>query len=280
MFDPQNRPQNRKGFHCREFEKAVARLRALGKKNWKSKAYREAWARGMAAIDWSKPTVVEQAFIQLFKAMALPLKYSAGRIWLQSSTGPVSPDFILPGKKKCVEVYTKAMPSFMEDRSTDVWSKKRAKVLRTAGYETLFLAVEDIQSCLPQVQQFVHNGMTVLESRPIRLKELRGCERNGKDVVVYDIRMEEGANVLFYSRVASHNCGSAIASSSLATEWVKGKTVEEALAIQNTEIVKELALPPVKIHCSVLAEDAIRAAIADWKKKQSINEDGTPPVNS
>jgi NifU-like protein involved in Fe-S cluster formation len=64
-------------------------------------------------------------------------------------------------------------------------------------------------------------------------------------------------------------CGSAIASSSLATEWVKGKTVEEALKIRNTDIVNELALPPVKIHCSVLAEDAIRAAIADYQSKQS-----------
>ena len=62
-------------------------------------------------------------------------------------------------------------------------------------------------------------------------------------------------------------CGSAIASSSLATEWIKGRTVDEALAIKNTEIVEELALPPVKIHCSVLAEDSIRTAINDWKKK-------------
>jgi nitrogen fixation NifU-like protein len=67
-------------------------------------------------------------------------------------------------------------------------------------------------------------------------------------------------------------CGSAIASSSLATEWVKGKTIAEALSISNTDIVKELALPPVKIHCSVLAEDAIRAAIGDWKKKNSVGE--------
>jgi nitrogen fixation NifU-like protein len=65
-------------------------------------------------------------------------------------------------------------------------------------------------------------------------------------------------------------CGSAIASSSLATEWVKGKTVEEALSIKNTDIVRELSLPPVKIHCSVLAEDAIKAAIGDWKKKHGI----------
>jgi nitrogen fixation NifU-like protein len=67
-------------------------------------------------------------------------------------------------------------------------------------------------------------------------------------------------------------CGSAIASSSLPTEWLKGKTVDEALAIKNTDIVTELSLPPVKIHCSVLAEDAIKAAIADYKKKQ-----GTSP---
>jgi nitrogen fixation NifU-like protein len=70
-------------------------------------------------------------------------------------------------------------------------------------------------------------------------------------------------------------CGSAIASSSLATEWVKGRTVEDALTIKNTDIVKELALPPVKIHCSVLAEDAIRAAIGDWKKKQATTAPAT-----
>ena len=70
------------------------------------------------------------------------------------------------------------------------------------------------------------------------------------------------------AKFKTFGCGSAIASSSLATEWVKGKTVDEALAIKNMDIVKELALPPVKIHCSVLAEDAIRAAIGDWKKKQ------------
>jgi len=67
----------------------------------------------------------------------------------------------------------------------------------------------------------------------------------------------------------TYGCGSAIASSSLLTEWVKGKTLEEAKAIKNTEIAEELALPPVKIHCSVLAEDAINAAIADYKKKNT-----------
>ena len=70
------------------------------------------------------------------------------------------------------------------------------------------------------------------------------------------------------ARFKTYGCGSAIASSSLVTEWVKGKTVDEATTITNKEIAKELALPPVKIHCSVLAEDAIKAAIADFKKKR------------
>jgi Fe-S cluster assembly scaffold IscU len=89
------------------------------------------------------------------------------------------------------------------------------------------------------------------------------------DVMKLQIKVNPQTNVIEDAKFKTFGCGSAIASSSLATEWVKGKTVDEALAIKNTEIVKELALPPVKIHCSVLAEDAIRAAIGDWKKKQS-----------
>ena len=72
------------------------------------------------------------------------------------------------------------------------------------------------------------------------------------------------------ARFKTFGCGSAIASSSLVTEWVKGKSVDEAMTIKNTQIAKELALPPVKIHCSVLAEDAIKSAIADWKKKKGL----------
>ena len=86
------------------------------------------------------------------------------------------------------------------------------------------------------------------------------------DVMKLQIKVEDG--IITDAKFKTFGCGSAIASSSLATEWVKGKTIDEALQIKNTEIVRELSLPPVKIHCSVLAEDAIRAAIADWKKKQ------------
>lgn len=78
--------------------------------------------------------------------------------------------------------------------------------------------------------------------------------------------------IIVDSKFKTFGCGSAIASSSLATEWVKGKTLEEALKIKNTDIVKELSLPPVKIHCSVLAEDAIKSAVKDWKAKQDKKE--------
>ena len=89
------------------------------------------------------------------------------------------------------------------------------------------------------------------------------------DVMKLQIRVNRETNVIEEAKFKTFGCGSAIASSSLATEWVKGKTVEEALSIKNTDIVRELSLPPVKIHCSVLAEDAIRAAIGDYKKKVS-----------
>jgi nitrogen fixation NifU-like protein len=87
------------------------------------------------------------------------------------------------------------------------------------------------------------------------------------DVMKLQIKVNEESGVIEDAKFKTFGCGSAIASSSLATEWVKGKTLAEALAIKNTDIVKELSLPPVKIHCSVLAEDAIKAAITDWKKK-------------
>jgi nitrogen fixation NifU-like protein len=86
------------------------------------------------------------------------------------------------------------------------------------------------------------------------------------------IRVNPETQVIEEAKFKTFGCGSAIASSSLATEWIKGRTVDDALAIKNTDIVKELSLPPVKIHCSVLAEDAIRAAIGDWKKKNGAAE--------
>src|SRR5213595_3200503 len=88
------------------------------------------------------------------------------------------------------------------------------------------------------------------------------------DVMKLQVKVNPDTGVIDDAKFKTFGCGSAIASSSLATEWLKGKTIDEAMAIKNTDIVTELSLPPVKIHCSVLAEDAIKAAISDYKKKQ------------
>jgi nitrogen fixation NifU-like protein len=91
------------------------------------------------------------------------------------------------------------------------------------------------------------------------------------DVMKLQIEVDAQTRVITDAKFKTFGCGSAIASSSLATEWVKGKTIEEALEIKNTQIVEELSLPPIKIHCSVLAEDAIKAAINDYIKKNDSN---------
>ncbi len=95
------------------------------------------------------------------------------------------------------------------------------------------------------------------------------------DVMKLQIQVDDKTGKITDARFKTFGCGSAIASSSLATEWIKGKTIDEALQIKNTDIVHELALPPVKIHCSVLAEDAIRSAIADYQTKQKNRENGS-----
>ena len=92
------------------------------------------------------------------------------------------------------------------------------------------------------------------------------------DVMKLAIKVNPETGLIEEAKFKTFGCGSAIASSSLATEWLKGKTVEEALAIKNTEIVEELALPPVKVHCSVLAEDAIKAALKNYQEKQDATE--------
>jgi nitrogen fixation NifU-like protein len=91
------------------------------------------------------------------------------------------------------------------------------------------------------------------------------------DVMKLQIKVNEHG-VIEDARFKTYGCGSAIASSSLVTEWVKGKTLDQAMEIKNTQIAQELALPPVKIHCSILAEDAIKAAIADYKEKHEAGQ--------
>ena len=100
------------------------------------------------------------------------------------------------------------------------------------------------------------------------------------DVMQLQIKVNEATGKIEDAKFKCFGCGSAIASSSLATEWLKGKTIDEGLAIKNTQIVEELSLPPVKIHCSVLAEDAIRAAIADYKTKNGLASETEQPAQA
>jgi NifU-like protein involved in Fe-S cluster formation len=276
-YDHSTLPQNSKGYvHTNpEWNK---KLSAGLVERWKDTNFRKNWANGMSKIDRSAPTSIEREFIKLFEENNVGIRFSAGKIWIQTEDGPASPDFIIPGKKKCVEVYTKKMPIFMQDRSEGSdYEEKRGKQLATAGYETLFIPIEEIDSALEKINNFIHNGMKVISVSPITHgNELRGCERENikipvrkkKRVAVFDLELEEGAHVYFANRVGSHNCGSAIAASSLTTEYLKGRTLDQATEIKNTEIAEELALPPVKIHCSVLAEDSIKSAIKNYKEKQ------------
>ena len=97
------------------------------------------------------------------------------------------------------------------------------------------------------------------------------------DVMKLQIKVDADGRIVD-AKFKTYGCGSAIASSSLATEWIKGKRLDEALSIKNTSIVEELSLPPVKIHCSVLAEDSIRTAISDYKKKNGLGAESADPA--
>ncbi len=99
------------------------------------------------------------------------------------------------------------------------------------------------------------------------------------DVMKLQIRVGDDG-IIQDAKFKTYGCGSAIASSSLVTEWVKGKTLDQAMSIRNTHIAEELALPPVKIHCSILAEDAIKAAVADYRQKHGLAEAATPAALS
>lgn len=267
-FDKSVLPQNQAGYVCKDPNTAALRKSIAAKKKWNDSDYRTKWSVGMSNIDRTTPTSIEQKFITLFEENNVAVKYSANKIWIQTSSGPASPDFIVPGKKKCIEVYTKKMPVHMQDRSDDSnYVKNRVEQFASAGYDCLCVPVELFETALPMVQNFIHNGKKVVGiSHKIHGNTLKSCKRDGDNVIVYDLRLEEGAHVYFSRGVGSHNCGSAIASSSLITELLKGKTLDQANDIKNSVIANELALPPVKIHCSILAEDAIKAAVADYKK--------------
>jgi NifU-like protein involved in Fe-S cluster formation len=271
-FDKTTLPQNQPGYVCKDVETARKRKSIAAINKWSDPAYKEKWSAGMSAIDRAKPTSIENKFIKLFEENNVAAVYSANKVWIQTSSGPASPDFIVPGKKKCIEVYTTRMPAFMQDRSTKSdYVKNRVAQFASAGYDCLCIPIEQFSEALPTVQNFIHNGKKIIKvSSKIHGHTLNSCERDGDNVIVYDLRLEDGAHVYFSHGVGSHNCGSAIASSSLVTEWVKGKSLDDAVMIKNQDIAEELCLPPVKIHCSILAEDSIKAAIADYKAKHVV----------
>jgi Fe-S cluster assembly scaffold IscU len=124
------------------------------------------------------------------------------------------------------------------------------------------------------IEHFTHprNVGTLDKSKKTVGTGLVGAPECG-DVMRLQIEVDALTNTIIDAKFKTFGCGSAIASSSLATEWLKGKSVDEALAIDNMAIVEELALPPVKIHCSVLAEDAIKAAIKDYQSKNVVLEE-------
>ncbi len=115
------------------------------------------------------------------------------------------------------------------------------------------------------------NVGTLDKSKPNVGTGLVGAPECG-DVMRLQIEVDDSTGIIKDAKFKTFGCGSAIASSSVATEWLKGKSIQEAVTIDNMEIVEELNLPPVKIHCSVLAEDAIKAAINDYRKKQGMEE--------
>lgn len=270
-IDHKKLPQNQKGYVFKNLEQKKERNRIASLKNWKSETYRKNWQKGMSNIDYSKPTNIELKFIKFFNKHNIPLTWVAGKKWITTEKGSVSPDFILEGTKKCVEVYTKNMPKFMQDRSdSSNYVKDRTALFESAGYKCICLSIENMNDLLlPKINNFIHNGMKVVDVQPIKNgNSLRGSEKDENGVWVYDLVLEDGAHVYFSKRVGSHNCGSALASSSLVTEYLKGISLEKAEEIKNTDIADELALPPVKIHCSILAEDAVKAAIEDYRNKK------------
>jgi len=128
-----------------------------------------------------------------------------------------------------------------------------------------------------KTQSELHGDMQRRPEMTARPLPWRVMKVTATDVMKLQIKVDPVTGRIEDAKFKTFGCGSAIASSSLATEWLKGKTVEEALAIRNTEIVEELSLPPVKVHCSVLAEDAIKAAIKNYQEKQAqLQEAGQP----
>lgn len=269
-FDHSLLPQNKKGFvHSLEFRKKIS---AASIRNWKNEDYIKNWQIGMSGASKIRPTSLEKDFIELFQDNNVDARYVGnGQFWITSNGQRFNPDFKVNGQRKVIEVYTRNLPHFMQNRESNDWMILKKEKYAAKNFDCMFIEHSELKNCLSDVQRFIHNGISLLSKKCVTHKnELRGTDYCNEMVPVYSLELEYGANLFFVQRVMSHNCGSAIASSSLATEWLKGKSLDEAENIRNSMIAEELILPPLKTHCSVLAEDAIKSAIADFREKQKI----------
>ena len=271
-IDRSKMPQHQKGKSMKHLSNKIS----IGmKKRWEDPEYVKRWQKGMDGASNRRPTSVEKIFIELFEKNNIDCRYVGdSQFWcsVKGKQGGINPDFKVNKQKKVIEVYDSKLPKFMMDRTNNDWINIRTKQFEEAGFKSLFLNIREIDEneTILEVQNFIHNGLKVVNKTTIIDKrQLRGLETDNDNVKLYDIRLKEGANVFFAGRVATHNCGSAIASSSYVTEMIKGKKIDECTQVTNKDIAKHLSLPPVKLHCSMLAEDAIAAAIADYRKKQT-----------
>lgn len=269
-------PQNTKGYkHKPDFFK---KLSLAARQNWSNQKYIKNWQDGVARSAKKRPTRLEDKFIDLFLKNNIDVRYTGdGKFWCSTKgiKNGINPDFKVNGQRKVIEVYDSDMPVFMCDRSLNSgWVENRRKLFERAGFKSLFIDIKDIDTAIDKVNQFIHNGLKIKNIIKITKKKQMNCINMNEDgmVMMYDLKLKDGANIYFAGRAASHNCGSAVSSSSLVTEWLKGKTLEEAQQIKNQDIAEELCLMPIKIHCSVLAADAIKAAIDDYLKKQEKHE--------
>jgi len=270
-LDRSKLPQSTKGYVPKNPEQSKLNKSIAAKNIWKTEEYRKNWQEGMNKINWSnRPTKLELKFIDLFKENNIDVKYCGNNsLWINGC----NPDFIVNGQNKVIEVFTSDMPEFMQNRKGNDWKIPRIKKFEDAGYKCLFLDLNNIDTAIHDTQIFIHNGIKVIRKETeLTHNLLRDIEKNDQGLYkVYDIKCKEGANVFFAGRVASHNCGSAIANTSFASELIKGKTLTEVSQITNMDIAKATHSNQIKLHCSSLAADAIKAAVDDLKKKRGSN---------
>ena len=269
-------PQNRKGYKRKNPQVSNLKTSISSKQMWKNPEYIKNWQNGMKNAQWKRPTILEKKFISKFLNENIDVRYVGDyKFWINTPDGKrFNPDFKVNGQKKVLEVYTKKLPHFMQNRENQGWMIEKRKEYSSAGFDVMFIEEKELETCIDDVQRFIHNGIPLKSKKDItHINELRGLEKSNGKYIVYDLELEEGSNCFFVLRAMSHNCGSAIAASSMATELIKGRSIEDLEKnFDNQQIVDALGgLPPVKIHCSVLASEALNAALEDYKRRKGIN---------